>query len=92
MYPQKLLKTTGILYRGECNYLHGYQKIFSHSLYMLCPSLPGLAASIIVLTTFLVAATCSLQQLAYVGFAVATIPYLLVVLTSYHTLSHKVIP
>ena len=58
---------------------------------MLYPFPPGLAASVVVLNILLVAPTPSLQQLAYMYFAVATMPYLLEVLTSYHVLSHKAI-
>ena len=60
-------------------------------LQMLCPSPPGLAVSVIILTKLLVAPTHSLQLLAYVCFAVAAIPYLSEFSTSYYILSHKAI-
>ena len=59
---------------------------------MPCPSLPGLAASVVIFTTFLVAPTYSLQQLVYVCFVMAAMPHLLEILTSYHVLSQKIIP
>ena len=67
----------GALWRGAHNCLHRYPKIFSHGTVMLCLSLSGLAASFVVLTTLLIAPIYSLQLLAYVCFAVATIPHLL---------------
>ena len=44
---------------------------------MLCPSLLGLADSVVVPTMFLVAFTHCLQLLAYVYFTVATMLHLL---------------
>ena len=69
----------------------GYWKIFSHCLHMLYPSLPGLAASIVVLTTLIVTPAHSPQLLAYMYFAVSAMPHLLEASTSYHVLSHKAI-
>ena len=58
---------------------------------MPCPSLPGLVASDIILTTLLLALICSLQKLAYVCFSLAEMPYILEVLTSYHIVICKAI-
>ena len=58
---------------------------------MLYSSLPGLAASIVILTLLLIAPTYSLLLLVYIYFALAAMPYQLKVLTFYHILSHKVI-
>ena len=57
-----------------------------------CHSLPGLAASVIFLTTLLIALTYSIQQLAYICFTVAAMPYLFEVVTFYYVLSCKAIP
>ena len=56
---------------------------------MLCPSLPRLEASVVVLTMLLIAPRHGLQQLVYMCFAVAITQHLLEVLTSYHVLSSK---
>ena len=58
---------------------------------MLCLSLLELTASVVASATLLVAATRSLQLLVYVYFLVATMPYLLEVLTSYHILPYMAI-
>ena len=80
-----------VLQRGVLNHLHEYPKSFSHSLHVLYPSPPRLAASVIVFTTSLVAPICGLPQLVYLCFAVATMPHPLEASTYYHVLFHKVI-
>ena len=55
---------------------------------MLCPCLPRLAGSVVVVNTLLVAFARSLQLLVYIYFAVATMPHLSEALTFYHILSH----
>ena len=57
---------------------------------MLYPSVPRLAASVVVLAMLLVTLACYLQLLAFVCFAVAAMPYLLEVLNFDHLLSCKV--
>ena len=66
-----------------------FQKIFSLSLLMLYSSPLGLAASVVVLTTLNIALIYSLQQPAYICFAVATKPYILKISTFYHVLFYK---
>ena len=82
---------TGASKRGICIRLGRYPKIFSRGLYVLCRSLPGIAASVIVLTTLLVIPMYSLQLLVYICFAVAIMHHLLKVPTFYHIQFHKVI-
>ena len=79
------------MWREALNYLCGYPKIFSHGPCMLCSSLPRLAVSVEIFTTLLVAPVCRLKQLAYVYFAVATMPYLSDASISYHILFHRAI-
>ena len=58
---------------------------------MLYLSHPRLVASVIAITTLLVAFAHSFQLLAYLYFAVVAMPYILEASTSYHILSHKAI-
>ena len=53
--------------------------------------LPRLAASVVSLTTLIVATKYNLQQLEYVCFALTTMLHLLEVLTSYYALPCKAI-
>ena len=89
----------GTLWREALNHQCGYPRVFLHGLHMLYPYLPRLAASVILITTLLIALAHSLQLLVYVYYTVyvyvhvhvVTMPHLLEASTSYHILSHKAI-